>query len=120
VHLSLHTGEVSERALAVVEGLAEGEGEREGARALKGQGVAKARMSRFPPETTMTDFVPKEELSALVSATLATPEFSGKDMTLKNLRKEVERRLGKALPKEQKPEFTDLVTEAMTAANKMG
>jgi hypothetical protein len=55
-----------------------------------------------------------------VSATLATPEFSGKDMTLKNLRKEVERRLGKALPKEQKPEFTDLVTEAMTAANKMG
>jgi len=26
----------------------------------------------------------------------------------------------KALPKEQKPEFTELVTEAMTAANKMG
>ena len=54
----------------------------------------------------MTDFVPKEELSALVSATLATPEFSGKDMTLKKLRKEVERRLGKALPKEQKPELS--------------
>jgi hypothetical protein len=42
VHLSLHTGEVSERALAVVEGLAEGEGEREGVRALKGQGVGAA------------------------------------------------------------------------------
>ena len=54
----------------------------------------------------MAHFVPKEELSALVSATLATPEFSGKDMTLKKLRKEVERRLGKALPKEQKPELS--------------
>ena len=68
----------------------------------------------------MAYFVPKEELSALVSAMLATPEFAGKDMTLKKLRKELERRLGKALPKEQKPEFTELVTEAMTAANKMG
>ena len=51
----------------------------------------------------MAYFVPKEELSALVSAMLATPEFSGKDMTLKKLRKELERRLGKALPEEQKP-----------------
>ena len=59
--------------------------------------------------------VPKDKLSALVRELLATPEFSGKDMTLKTLRKEVERRLGQVLPREQKAQFTELVTEAMAS-----
>jgi hypothetical protein len=63
----------------------------------------------------MVSLVPKDKLSALLSETLATPKFScGKDMTLKMLRKEVERRLGQALPREQKAQWMELVTEAMT------